>query len=92
MMWNPFKKSNTSMVPSDKPKTGWRRSMWVHTADGVGILFDMQIDKYIVHLVDAQGLTTASKEYYPQDVRQATRHEIPASRRPTDEVATYLGY
>lgn len=91
-MWNPFKpKTNTIVIGSQTPKTGWRRSMWVKTPMGLGIITQLA-PELSVDLVDNTGYTIGSKVVQFHELQQATRQDIPESRRPSVEVAERLGY
>jgi hypothetical protein len=72
-----------------------RRGMWVRVlgADATGILVSFTRDEAEVHYVDAGGLTTLVQKDVPLDaVTQATYEDIPAARRPGEELAVQLGY
>lgn len=73
----------------------FRRGMWVKDAKGrVAILnsFDLKAAAGEVHVVDAQGQTTAIEVVPLTALRQAGFKDIPQPRRPTKERGALLGY
>jgi hypothetical protein len=85
-----------------------RKAMWVAVAsdagEDVGVVFslgfqtvlmdgeEVEIPTAVVHLTDEDGITIDSTVVPTEQLRQATLAEIPAARRPTEEVAAPLGY
>jgi hypothetical protein len=69
-----------------------RKGMWVRCADRVGIIAALGDPDIEVHLVDADGVTQTVIVVTQSALAQSAFDDIPASRRPTADMARSLGY
>lgn len=70
-----------------------RLGMWVKHGAQLAIIRDLTTPSHpVIVYVDAQGLFVSALQVPAQTVRQAKFQEIPESRRPSQALATLLGY
>lgn len=69
-----------------------RPGMWVKVGERVGIVAELQEAAAVVHIVDEKGETVQHQFVAYGAIVQAGLEDIPAPRRPSEEIAAKFGY